>query len=275
MFYRNIQTSFWRDAKVSNTFTPEDKYFYLFLLTTPDGNQTGAFEFSFSIAANYLGYDQETVKKLLKRFEEIHEIIIFDEVSSEILIKNYHKYNWSSSNTFLKGIEKTINELKSEKIKQFLIETIKNTYPNYTLSIPYAYPMDRVKSPPHTPPLRTSISNRTSTSINTYGQKSDFDRVDFEENDVNFDAFWELYPKKIGKTVCKKWFERKKVDQDLFKKMIDALKKQITSIEWTKDKGKYIPNPSTWLNRGGWEDELTYIDERKAENYEAYSRVDN
>ena len=28
-------------------------------------------------------------------------------------------------------------------------------------------------------------------------------------------------------------------------------KKQQT---WTKDGGKYIPHPATWLNRGNWED---------------------
>lgn len=268
MQYRPIQTSFWTDVKVSNTFTPEDKYFYIFLLSTPQSNLLGAYEFSISVAAGYLGYDQETVKRLLKRFEEIHQVIHFDWETSEILIKNFYKYNWTDSSKFLKGIENRIELLKSEKIKQYLIEILVNRYPMHTLSIPYF--------PPHTPPYNTKTKTKTNTKTNNiYGQNESFDRVDFDKNDVNFDAFWELYPKKVGKTVCKKWFERKKVDQDLFKKMIDALKKQITSIEWTKDKGKYIPNPSTWLNRGGWEDELTYIDERKANNYEAYSRVDN
>jgi len=28
------------------------------------------------------------------------------------------------------------------------------------------------------------------------------------------------------------------------------------SPEWTKDNGKYIPYPATWLNAKGWEDEL-------------------
>ena len=36
--YRNVQLSFWTDNKVEDDFTPEDKYFYLYLLTNP---QTG------------------------------------------------------------------------------------------------------------------------------------------------------------------------------------------------------------------------------------------
>ena len=31
--YRNVQTSFWTDPKVADDFTPEDKFFYLYLFT--------------------------------------------------------------------------------------------------------------------------------------------------------------------------------------------------------------------------------------------------
>ena len=28
---------------------------------------------------------------------------------------------------------------------------------------------------------------------------------------------------------------------------------------WMKDKGKYIPNPATWLNQKRWRDELPFV----------------
>ena len=158
MQYRPVRTNFWVDSKVSSKFTPEDKYFYLFLFTCPFGNLVGAFEFSLPIAAMYLGYDQETVKRLLKRFEEIHKVIYLDENTSEIIIFNYHKYNWNPSNKFLKGIETRALELKSEKIKKMLFDIIKTNYPKYEFSIPYAYPIG-------------GVSDNTNTNTNTNTKK--------------------------------------------------------------------------------------------------------
>ena len=39
--YRNVHISFWTDAKVADEMTPEDKYFFLYLLTNPHGNILG------------------------------------------------------------------------------------------------------------------------------------------------------------------------------------------------------------------------------------------
>jgi len=77
------------------------------------------------------------------------------------------------------------------------------------------------------------------------------------EFNKSFAMFWMIYPKKIGKDYARKCYKRalKKVS---FEKMLFAIQKQKKSAEWTKDKGKFIPNPSTWLNQGRWGDELTY-----------------
>ena len=45
--------------------------------------------------------------------------------------------------------------------------------------------------------------------------------------------------------------------------IIKALKKQIHSEEYKVK--KYIPNPSTWLNQGRWEDELTYDEDTNSQ----------
>ena len=68
-----------------------------------------------------------------------------------------------------------------------------------------------------------------------------------------FDAFWEAYPKKTGKEAAKKAFARAKADIGT---MLSALEVQKQSEQWTKNNGQFIPNPTTWLNQGRWEDEL-------------------
>ena len=68
-----------------------------------------------------------------------------------------------------------------------------------------------------------------------------------------FDAFWKAYPKKTGKEAARKSFARAKADIGT---MLSALEVQKQSEQWTKNNGQFIPNPTTWLNQGRWEDEV-------------------
>ena len=69
-----------------------------------------------------------------------------------------------------------------------------------------------------------------------------------------FDTFWSEYPRKTGKEKCLKWFNAHKPDEALVKKMVDTITKFKNSKQWSDP--QYIPYPYTWLNRGGWDDEL-------------------
>ena len=75
------------------------------------------------------------------------------------------------------------------------------------------------------------------------------------ETDEAFEEFWEAYPKKVGKKDARKAFDKaiKTVDLDT---ILQAIEVQKDSDQWSRDNGKYIPNPSTWLNQGRWDDEL-------------------
>ena len=68
-----------------------------------------------------------------------------------------------------------------------------------------------------------------------------------------FDVFWKAYPKKTGKEAARKSFARAKADIGT---MLSALEAQKQSEQWTKNNGQFIPNPTTWLNQGRWEDEV-------------------
>ena len=57
--YRQIYISFWSDTKVCDDFSPEDKYFYIYLLTNPHTNICGCYEISSSQMAQELGYNEE------------------------------------------------------------------------------------------------------------------------------------------------------------------------------------------------------------------------
>ncbi|MFA7087291.1 MAG: hypothetical protein WC145_11550, partial [Aliarcobacter sp.] len=71
-----------------------------------------------------------------------------------------------------------------------------------------------------------------------------------------FDQFWAIYPRKVGKQAVFKIWTKLNPDKDLFGKILQAVEKHKQSEQWTKDNGQFIPNPSTWLNQGRWDDEL-------------------
>lgn len=72
----------------------------------------------------------------------------------------------------------------------------------------------------------------------------------------DFEVFWSAYPKKVGKQAAKKAFEKVNVPVE---SLVSAIRRQECSAQWSKDGGQYIPNPTTWLNQGRWEDELTAV----------------
>ena len=114
--YRSIQTSFWSDSKIVDDFTAEDRYFYLYLLTNEKSNQLGCYEISKNQMCRDTGYNLETVEKLLKRFEQIHKVIVYDNETKEIFIRNWHKYNWLNSWKTKICIDKEFENIKSNKI---------------------------------------------------------------------------------------------------------------------------------------------------------------
>jgi len=70
-----------------------------------------------------------------------------------------------------------------------------------------------------------------------------------------FAEFWELYPKKVDKQ--KAMTSWKRIPLRLHATIIENVSGRIRSDElWLKDGGKYIPNPSTYLNGKRWEDQF-------------------
>ena len=74
-----------------------------------------------------------------------------------------------------------------------------------------------------------------------------------------FERFWEFYPKKIGKGYARRCFLKIDVDNALLDRMIKTVEWQKRSDGWQRENGKYIPNPSTWLNQERWADEEYYM----------------
>lgn len=69
-----------------------------------------------------------------------------------------------------------------------------------------------------------------------------------------FVGFWKSYPKKVAKPEAEKAFAKV---ADEFDSIMSGLEVAKASVQWAKNKGEFIPNPSTFLNQRRWEDEYT------------------
>ena len=86
---------------------------------------------------------------------------------------------------------------------------------------------------------------------------ADYPSITTKVTDTNqqFEDFWSLYPRKIGRRTAEKAFGRALKRAD-FSEIMGGLTCQVKAWRQTGTDPKYIPHASTWLNRDGWLDEL-------------------
>lgn len=241
--YRNISLSFWTDQKVEDDFTPEDKYMYLYLLTNPYTNIIGCYEISVKQISRQTGYNEEAVSRILYRLQNMHDVIRYCDESKEILVIRWSKYNWTRSEKLEKPISKAIESIKCDQFKKYL-ETLQENRSD-TLSIPYPYGMDTTV----TVSVTDTVSDTGTASIKITPKKPKVD-------EQAFNTFWAEYPKKVGKSVATASWVKINPDKELFDKIMLGLKNYKSSKQWAEQDGRFINNPSTWLNQKRWEDEL-------------------
>ena len=215
--YRNVQMTFWTDSKIVDNYTPEDRYFYLYLLTNPHTNLCGCYEISLKQMSDETGYTKEVVEKLLERMEHTHDVIRYSKNTKELLILNWSKFNWTNSKDFQKPLLKEIQNVKEEGFKHFLVEVIDRPMtvqrPSYdrpkttdTVYINNTY-TESINS-------NTDINNKLQTIVEKVNR---FVPPTVEEveaycrernNDIDAEAFVAFYESKgwmIGKNKMKNW----------------------------------------------------------------------
>ena len=263
--YRNVSLSFWEDNKVVDNFTYKDKYFLLYLLTNPHTNLIGCYEVSIRQMSNELELDKSEVEELLTRMEQVHKVILYAEETKEILIKNWHKYNWTKSEKLLKKVESLIQYIKSEKLRKELEKILER----YRVSIGYPYPR------------YTSVSVSVSDSDLYINNNININNLDNKE-ELIFSNIFSTIEKNFGRTIAplecdviKSWVDNN-ISEELIVyatqiavcnnacsiKYIDRIlegwqRKKITTLELAKKENEKFKNKkeSKTDEREKWENE--------------------
>ncbi|MEG2787932.1 MAG: DnaD domain protein [Romboutsia sp.] len=134
--YRHVHIDFWQDGFVLD-LTPEEKYFYMYLMTNSKTSQCGIYELPKRIIETETGYNRETVEKLIARFKEYGKIV-YSEDTKEIFLLNWMKHNKANSPKVKKCIEKELSKIKNKEFVGVFLDVCKEIeYCIDTLSIDY------------------------------------------------------------------------------------------------------------------------------------------
>lgn len=125
--FRQVYNDFWSDPKVVEEMTPEDRYFFLYLLTNPCTTQIGIYKVTKKQMGFDLGYSTESINALVDRFENHHKLISYNAETREMALKNWGKYNLNKGGKpVIDCIKKELEEVKDISLIKYVSLNIKN-----------------------------------------------------------------------------------------------------------------------------------------------------
>jgi len=227
--FRPIRISYWQD-KFILSLTPEQKYFYLYLMTNSKTKQCGIYELPKNIISFETGYNLDTINKLITHFINQGKIL-YDNITEEVYIKNWVKFNQIDNKNIYTCVSSELAEIKSKIFLKEFSKAIEymNTNQEYT---------DKIKE---------TCKGLTRGYPNPIKKETETET----ELKAEFENFWDTYNKKIGNKESIYKLYRKLKEEDR-KEIIETLPAYILS---TPDK-KFRKNPQTYLKQKGWLDEI-------------------
>lgn len=123
--YRHVHVEFWKDPKVLEELTPEDKLFFIYLLTNPNTTQIGVYKITKKQIAFELGFSIESVNVLMDRFINNYGLIKYNSDTREICLKNWGKYNLNKlGKPMLDCVKSELKNVDDKSLLEFIKPSI-------------------------------------------------------------------------------------------------------------------------------------------------------
>ncbi|MBP1950259.1 chromosomal replication initiator DnaA [Virgibacillus litoralis] len=123
--FRMVHTDFWNDPKVVEEMTPEDKFFFLYLLTNSSTTQIGIYQITKKQMAFDTGYSIESINSLLDRFIRHHGIVAYNSDTREIALKNWGRYNFNrGGKPILDCVTAELKDVKDRNLIKYVGESV-------------------------------------------------------------------------------------------------------------------------------------------------------
>ena len=230
--FRKLHTAFWQDAKVIEELTPEDKFFFIYLLTNPATTQIGIYQITKKQMSFELGYSIESINSLMDRFENHHKLIKYNPYTREIALKNWGKYNLDrSGKPMLDCVKKELEEVSDISLIEYVSkgikkEDIKDIFKSYLNK----ENINKSNNDTYNESYTDTFKNLGQEEEEEYQEKDIDKEKDLKSSNVG--KYAKLYEQNIGliNGVAYEWIINisEEIDLKLFKK----------AIEIATDKGK-------------------------------------
>jgi Ni/Co efflux regulator RcnB len=264
MTKRFTDTEKWRKGFIRSLEAPY-KLLYLYILDECD--HAGIWHVELDVACVRIGFDIKT-EDALKAFEKrVHP---FDD-GEKWFIPDFIHFQYGDLNETNRVHQSVVRQLK----KYNLFKALNN---------PLQGAKDKEKDKDkdkYKDKEKDKDKEEETLAIDNLYSKGEFAKSEAsrKKGNVDFDDFWQLYPRKTEKKKALKAWKIAKKDKSWpgLEAVLFAVERQKASEQWKKDGGQFIPYPATWLNSGRWDDEervagqgyLELIDEIEEENKNA------
>lgn len=91
--YRHVYLSFWKDDKIMEQFSIEEKLLFIFFLTNGNTTQIGVYKILVKEIAFFTGISTTQVAMLMDKLENEYHMIKYNKNTHEIAIVHWAKYN--------------------------------------------------------------------------------------------------------------------------------------------------------------------------------------
>lgn len=126
--YRIVRTEFWKNPMVIEEITPEDKYFFVYLLTNPQTTQIGIYKITKNKWLLIWGIPLRVFSSLMDRFIMHHKLIRYNPETRELAIKNWGKENLSKGGKpVMDCIFSELKEVEDPSLIQYVSEAIQKS----------------------------------------------------------------------------------------------------------------------------------------------------
>ena len=122
---RNITTEMWNDPKIVDDFEALDIYLFQYLLTSPHTYLCGIMKCSLRTISLECKLELDEIRNRIDRLENLHKVIKYNPTENELLILNWHKYNWTKSEKLQASVIKSMANIKTQEYVEYVNEMLK------------------------------------------------------------------------------------------------------------------------------------------------------
>lgn len=244
--------SFWEDEKVVELFSPEDKYFFLYLLTNPHSNQLGIYPLLPKKAAFETGYSPEAIMVLLDRFENKYHMLRYSKETSEVAVANFLVHSIiRGGDVIYDNLIRASEAVKDKTLLVYIYNNIYNKKLNNTVIRYINYLQENISIKKEEYKNGYEVVTMPVTESVTLPLRENRKKEDI---DAFFETCWKAYPRKEGKGSVSDTKKAELYSTVGLEQMLRCIDRY---IQKHGNDGEFVKHGSTFFNSGY----VDYLDE--------------